>query len=201
MKTLDFGRYLFSAGAMGLLVAGCGGPQSPIGAPGTQLQSTTTSAQATAHHLASSGYKVLASFDATSGTNPEGTLIVKNGMLYGTATGGLGSKATGSVFTVSTTGLLNVLYRFRGEPDGAAPEAGLVNVNGTFYGTTASGGTYDDGAVFSMTATGEEQVLYSFSGGADGATPVASLANVGGVLYGTTFGGANDGGTVFSVTL
>jgi hypothetical protein len=33
-----------------------------------------------------------------------------------------------------------VLYSFRGGSDGAFPNAGLTNVNGTFYGTTSDGG-------------------------------------------------------------
>lgn len=171
MKTSDFGRCLFSAGAMGVLAAGCAASQPPIGAPGTLPQSTTTSAQATEHHLTSSGYKVLASFDATSGTNSEGTLLAANGMLYGTTSGGYGSRATGTVFSITTSGALKVLYRFSGSPDGAVPRAGLVNVNGTFYGTTSSGGANEAGTVFSVTRTGEEKVLYSFGGGADGAFP------------------------------
>jgi uncharacterized repeat protein (TIGR03803 family) len=34
--------------------------------------------------------------------------------------------------------------------DGAQPSADLIYVNGTFYGTTEYGGTYDYGTVFSI---------------------------------------------------
>ncbi len=44
-------------------------------------------------------------------------------------------------------------------------------------------------------------MLYSFTVGSDGYNPDAGLLNVNGVLYGTTIGGgANDFGTVFSIT-
>jgi uncharacterized repeat protein (TIGR03803 family) len=96
-----------------------------------------------------------------------------------------------------------VLYSFKGSPDGSAPIAGLINVGGTFYGTTTAGGMYGGGTVFEVTASGKETVLYSFgSGSKDGSTPVPSLLNVKGRLYGTTIhgGGANNDGTVFSIT-
>jgi uncharacterized repeat protein (TIGR03803 family) len=33
-----------------------------------------------------------------------------------------------------------LLHTFQGEPDGRNPQAGLIDVNGTLYGTTAYGG-------------------------------------------------------------
>lgn len=96
---------------------------------------------------------------------------------------------------------------------GFRPEANLINLNGTLYGTTAgggSGGLYNGyGTVFSISPSGKEKVLYSFKGGTDGATPQAALVALNGVLYGTTFAGGGPGcegtydgcGVVFSVTL
>src|ERR1700722_5214624 len=78
------------------------------------------------------------------------------------------------------------LYSFGKGSDGQQPKAALIDVNGTFYGTTYAGGVYADGTVFSMSTTGTEKVLYSFQGGSDGANPSASLLAVKGVLYGTT---------------
>jgi len=109
----------------------------------------------------------------------------------------------------------SVLYRFRGgSTDGSLPEAGLINIGGTLYGTTSSGGAggcasggAGCGTVFKVNpTTGTETVVYSFcsQGGAnctDGDTPDASLIDVGGTLYGTTYGGgANLYGTVFKLT-
>jgi uncharacterized repeat protein (TIGR03803 family) len=90
--------------------------------------------------------------------------------------------------------------------DGASPFAGLLNVNGTLYGTTYYGGTQGDGTVFSIAPSGQETVLHSFAGGHDGANPGGSLINVNGMLYGTTsWGGvctrnSRGCGTVFRVT-
>ena len=59
-----------------------------------------------------------------------------------------------------------VLYSFRRQQncaDGSYPVAGLLNVNGTLYGTTFNGGAYGWGAVFVLNPkTGAERVLYSF---------------------------------------
>jgi len=47
-----------------------------------------------------------------------------------------------------------------------------------------------------------ETVVYSFQGGSDGARPYSAPIAVGGLLYGVTYlGGANNAGTVYSVTL
>jgi uncharacterized repeat protein (TIGR03803 family) len=112
----------------------------------------------------------------------------------------------------STSGY-QVLYNFRGAPDGNSPIAGLIDVNGTLYGTTSGGGAYISGSgsglgtVFSITTTGTEKVLYSFGEGGpfDGASPEGGLVVLDGTLYGTTrYGGAYVGtgsgeGTVFSI--
>lgn len=96
-----------------------------------------------------------------------------------------------------------LLHSFRKNPDGRHPQARLVNLNGTLYGTTTGGGSGSCGCgtVFSITPAGTEKVLYSFAGGADGANPYADLVDVNGTLYGTTvYGGAYDSGTIFSIT-
>ena len=56
-----------------------------------------------------------------------------------------------------------VLHSFADTPDGADPEAGLVDVKGTLFGTTDQGGAHNGGTVFSLDpGTGTETVLYSF---------------------------------------
>jgi uncharacterized repeat protein (TIGR03803 family) len=162
--------------------------------------------------------KVLHSFgNGTDGAVPRASLIEVKGKLYGTTAYG-GSYyctygrgyACGTVFAITQTGTETVLYTFKGgSGDGAYPQAGLVNVKGTLYGTTERGGEYyGRGTVFSITLSGVEKVLHSFGAGSDGYDPVASLINVKGTLYGTTaLGGAMGGcggygmcGTVFSIT-
>jgi uncharacterized repeat protein (TIGR03803 family) len=91
--------------------------------------------------------------------------------------------------------------------DGNFPLAGVIDVKGTLYGTTDTGGNYGGGTVFSVDpGTGIETVLHSFGSVTDGRYPsYGSLIDVTGTLYGTTLaGGANcqdEGGcgTVFSV--
>ena len=99
-------------------------------------------------------------------------MISVNGTLFGTTAWG-GNRATnlgdGTVFSISANGSETVLHRFTGT-DGANPNAGLIDVNGTLYGTTTSGGTNNDGTVFSISASGTEKVLHSF-GGSDGIRP------------------------------
>ncbi len=80
---------------------------------------------------------------------------------------------------------------------------GLVQASdGSFYGTTNSGGTNGYGSVFKITPTGTLTTLFSFSG-SDGQNPQGTLIQgTDGNLYGTTSqGGANGWGTVFRMTL
>jgi uncharacterized repeat protein (TIGR03803 family) len=103
-----------------------------------------------------------------------------------------------------------ILYKFPGSgADGGTPLAGVIDVNGALYGTTAYGGdktctSYGCGTVFTLDSTGTEHVLHEFAAGADGEFPAASMINVNGVLYGTTAGnyggnGPSGFGTVFSI--
>jgi uncharacterized repeat protein (TIGR03803 family) len=162
---------------------------------GTVFSITIRGKEKTLHSFGSSG----------DGVYPEASLLNVNGTLYGTTYNG-GAYSCGSigycgtVFEITTSGTEKLLYTFKGPPDGVLPAAGLVNVNGTLYGTTSSGDPNGYGTVFGITTSGREKLLYSFNG-INGAGPLAPLINVKGTLYGTTYvGGANDYGTVFSFT-
>jgi uncharacterized repeat protein (TIGR03803 family) len=147
---------------------------------------------------------VLHSFEVSSedGKNPRAGLIDVMGTLFGTTVrGGDAPCYCGAVFKVTLSGAESVLYSFAGKPDGFGPDAGLLDVNDTLYGTTINGGAKDDGTVFAIPLSGTETVLHSFTGKPDGAHPYAGLINVNGTLYGTTTsGGANNGGTVFAIS-
>jgi uncharacterized repeat protein (TIGR03803 family) len=96
-----------------------------------------------------------------------------------------------------------VLYRFKSDPDGAHPSAGLIDVKGALYGTTTLGGGGGSvGTVFKVSRSGIERVLYTFGCcGSDAANPVGDLLAVNGVLYGTTeSGGPSFNGAVFKVS-
>ena len=116
---------------------------------------------------------------------------------------------TSSVGGAATRLSYTVLHSFGAPGDGAEPDADLIYVGDTLYGTTPFGGGHcaasgGCGTVFSITTDGKEHVLYSFAGGTDGSQPNAGFTDVGGKLYGTTaFGGACTSGgcgTVFSIT-
>ena len=100
---------------------------------------------------------------------------------------------------------LTALHSFDGT-DGANPYAGLVQAtNGRLYGTTVGGGAFGGGTVFRITTGGKLTTLYSFcaqSGCTDGLNPYAGLVQAtNGHFYGTTaLGGANNRGTVFTIT-
>jgi|SRR5579871_39665 len=159
-------------------------------------------------------YSFCSQTNCADGAAPFGTLIDHNGMLYGTTdSGGTSCDAgCGTVFTIDPdTGAEKVLYSFCRQSncaDGAGPEAGLIDLKGTLYGTTIAGGASDDGTVFSVDPrTHSEKVLHSFcslESCTDGAYPRAGLIAVNDKLYGTTEGGGNPGcsngcGTVFSL--
>jgi uncharacterized repeat protein (TIGR03803 family) len=153
--------------------------------------------------------RVIYSFKGgTDGATPIlGTLLVANGILYGTTSAGgdsnchiQGSAGCGTVFSLTTSGTERVLHRFAGKPGGAGPVGSLLDVDGVFYGTTAYGGVYGDGSVFKISA-GALRTLYSFKGYPDGAAPYAGVIDDGGTLYGTTTNGGayDDSGTVYSL--
>lgn len=145
------------------------------------------------------------------GATPESYsgLLDANGTLYGTTING-GPYDSGIVFSITRAGTERVLYVFGGKTgDGLHPSAGLINVNGTFYGTTSAGGKYGSGTLFSITPSGTERVLHNFGHGSDGRYPQGALLYANGTLYGTTTWGGEHftvgagvhSGTVFALTL
>jgi uncharacterized repeat protein (TIGR03803 family) len=152
-----------------------------------------------------------------------GALLDVHGTLYGT-TAGDDSWGAAYSFDLATNSVEHVyLFCSRGDClDGAAPRAGLIELDGLLYGTTIIGGSgyhdtgcagdYACGTVFSLDPDLQtERVIYSFCsqlGCTDGSVPQAELLAVNGVLYGTTTMGGTAAcsrvgskgcGTVFSV--
>jgi uncharacterized repeat protein (TIGR03803 family) len=127
-----------------------------------------------------------------------------DGNFYGTTLNG--GATYGTVFQMTPAGELTTLYTFCAQtncPDGSTPRAALVQgTDGNFYGTTASGGSYNNyGTVFQITSSGTLTTLHRFDG-TDGSGPVAALIQAtDGNFYGTTErGGVNNQGTVFRIT-
>ncbi|MGA8533325.1 MAG: choice-of-anchor tandem repeat GloVer-containing protein [Candidatus Tumulicola sp.] len=82
----------------------------------------------------------------TDGKLPEATLTDVNGTLYGTTLEGGNSGCVGgscgTIFSIGKTeGKYSQLYSFSGGTDGGNPQGALLDVGGTFYGLTTSGGT------------------------------------------------------------
>jgi uncharacterized repeat protein (TIGR03803 family) len=82
---------------------------------------------------------VVYSFGGRSdGAFPRG-LIYENGTFYGTTEKG-GGYGSGTTYSLTPRGSEVVLHRFEGTPDGAAPNGPLIDLDGTFYGTSFAGG-------------------------------------------------------------
>src|ERR1700677_978884 len=139
---------------------------------------------------------------ANDGAYPEDSLIIDSaGNLYGTTFNG-GPANAGTVFKLSSKGIIHILYSFAGGNDGANPIARLaIDKNGNLYGTTSAGGTSGNGTVFAVSPAGKHTVLYSFGSGTDGTIPFAGVTlDAKGNLYGTTSAGGSTGnGTVFEL--
>jgi uncharacterized repeat protein (TIGR03803 family) len=157
--------------------------------------------------------------NGSDGANPQGALIDgKDGQLYGTCSAG-GSNGTGTIFKITTNGVLTPLYAF-GVPtqfpgtggveneynaDGINPMGLLLGSGGNFYGAAYYGGLNGSGSIFQFTRSGALTVLYAFnySGGqanSDGANPTSLLEYENGNFYGTAFdGGTNNTGTFFTI--
>jgi len=143
------------------------------------------------------------------GANPNNPALMAQGFdgnIYGTLQTQL--FGDGSVFGWSVpASTIAQIYGFTG-PDGSTPQSGLsLGLDGSFYGTTETGGTLGKGSVFKITSGGALTQLYSFSDGTDGAYPWAPpIQGPDGSLYGVTQIGGDRGsircgcGTVFKLT-
>jgi uncharacterized repeat protein (TIGR03803 family) len=168
-----------------------GGSGSCYGGCGTVFSVTPSGKETVLHSFAG----------GQDGSLLAGTLLYSNGELYGTTeTGGGGGGSTcsntsvpvgcGTIFSVSTSGTEKVLYSFTGGTDGAYPDGGLIDVNGTLFGMAQQGGSgcgSGCGTIFSLGTSNSFRSVYKFQGPPnDGAFPWGNLTNVKGVLYGTT---------------
>jgi uncharacterized repeat protein (TIGR03803 family) len=137
------------------------------------------------------------------GYSPDAALVQGNdGSFYGVTSYG-GTNLNGTLFRITTNGVLTTLHAFAGGSDGATAYGSLLQLpDGNLYGTTAYGGAYNDGTVFRITPDGTLTILAWFDG-YNGANPESALVQgSGGALYGTTLsGGVNGNGTIFRVTV
>ena len=142
--------------------------------------------------------------NAADGVGPNGLIQGSDGNFYGTTYGGGELNNHGTVFRITPGGSLTTLYSFGNSAgDGIDPYGPLVQGNdGSFYGTTASGGTFNHGTVFQITPAGTLTNIWHFTGGTDGAFPDTALVQGrdGSFYGGTEIGGNNNGGVVYKIT-
>jgi uncharacterized repeat protein (TIGR03803 family) len=129
-----------------------------------------------------------------------------DGNLYGTTSAAGANGSGGTVFKITTTGVLTVLHSFMNGTftDGSVPSGVIQGTDGSFYGVTTYGGATGNGTVFKVTPTGTETILYSFVNGVggDGFNPSGNLIQAtNGSFYGTApSGGAYGNGVIFEIT-
>lgn len=104
----------------------------------------------------SGAYKVLYNFTGGSdGGVPDGGLVLgPDGKFYGTNSVGGNTTACsggcGTIFSLTTAGLLTTLHSFAGT-DGDLPSSNLtLSTNGKLYGVTTKGGSAGNGVFFSL---------------------------------------------------
>jgi uncharacterized repeat protein (TIGR03803 family) len=153
----------------------------------------------------------LAFFSTGNGRKPTCRLVQgNNGDLYGTtfgiSIGSPGPSDGGTVFKVTTNGVLTTLVSFTGT-NGFNPFVGLVQgTDGGFYGATDYGGptnlssSFGFGTIFKVTPSGVFTMLMAFNK-INGAHPVSELVQGSdGNFYGTTEFSTGTQGTIFQIT-
>ena len=121
-----------------------------------------------------------------------------DGNFYGTASDG-GCEVFGTVYKITPSGTLTVVYTFPGTSGLSYPQAITLGTDGNFYGTTL-GATGGYGAVFKITPQGKLTVLHTFTD--FGQTPKGMIIQANdGNFYGTTEkGGVNGVGAIYKMT-
>jgi uncharacterized repeat protein (TIGR03803 family) len=137
------------------------------------------------------------------GSHPIGDLLQgTDGNFYGMTYSG-GAKGFGTIFKMTSAGMLTVLNHLDYYSlNGAVPFGSLIQArDGNFYGLLNYGGAYGYGTVFKMTPAGAMTALHSFAA-TDGFAPKGSLLQGSdGAFYGTTSkGGTYSAGTIFRIT-
>jgi uncharacterized repeat protein (TIGR03803 family) len=143
---------------------------------------------------------------ADDGGQPQSPLVRGlDGNFYGATDSG-GANGFGTIFRISTNGVLTNIYTFSGIADGAQPVGLIPRPDGSFYGVTFTGGSNNNGVIFRLTPGGAFTTLFTFgaltnSTNANGANPVAGLIPASdGNLYGSAVNGGIFGdGTIFKL--
>ncbi len=165
---------------------------------GTTAEGGTGPYAGTVFELAPEGeLTTLVTFHGTNGDSPwAGLTLGSDGNFYGTtAQGGdltlHSGSGVGTVFRLKQSGAFTSLAAFE-ETNGAFPEGELVEGrDGSFYGTTVSGGAFGHGTLFKVTTAGILTALVSFDMTNGGAPYAGLLLGTDGNFYGTASQGGN----------
>jgi uncharacterized repeat protein (TIGR03803 family) len=143
----------------------------------------------------------LHSFDFTDGAEPLGGVVqATDGNFYGTTSGGGlgGGYGNGTVFTMTSKGLLTTLHKYSGS---VLPYSGLVQgTDGNFYGTTYEGGHSGFtawGTVFSL-GVGLGPFVKVVPGASDPLSYVTILGNDLSTTTAVTFNGTSAASSIIS---
>jgi uncharacterized repeat protein (TIGR03803 family) len=211
--------YRFTGGADGnlpenLIRDSAGNLYGVAAAGGGQVKCPGQNGCGTVWKLDTSGvFTVLYTFTGgTDGGIPLGRLILDaaDGSLRGTTEVGGDPKCNcGVVFRVDSSGNETVIHKFFGHGGGGEPSTGLLDVDGTLYGTTGFGGDltcnppYGCGVLYQIGKTGQYAVLHRFAGAAtgDGAYNAIGGLSLGadGSIYGATWYGGTGACTTGAV--
>jgi uncharacterized repeat protein (TIGR03803 family) len=137
------------------------------------------------------------------GRDPNGPFVeMADGSFYGTTVWGgppnsVNAYGSGTVFKLTTNGVLTSIAVFDGET-GGRPQNMIRADDGNFYGTTMDPAP---GSIFKMTSDGVLTMLYWFNG-SDGDSPEGGIVQAKDhFLYGTTeYGGDVGEGNVFRIS-
>lgn len=146
-------------------------------------------------------FTTLFELNFNTGAYPYAGLIqATDGNFYGTTYAG-GANSDGTVYRITPGGVYTNVVSFDGFDDGAHPESALVQaMDGSFYGTTTTGGSSGRGTVFKLAVTAAPQITAqpASQGAIAGANVMFSVAVFGAspLFYQWQFNGTNltDGG-------
>jgi uncharacterized repeat protein (TIGR03803 family) len=134
-------------------------------------------------------------FVCSDGFFPVSLIESPDGNFYGTAVGGgVGMNAQGTVFKMTPSGQVSVIYSFAEEPngllpDGSAPNSLVEGTDGFLYGVATFNGPLGLGTAFKLSKSGTIQDLHDFCADeecSDGAYPAFMTHALDGNFYGAT---------------
>jgi uncharacterized repeat protein (TIGR03803 family) len=134
-------------------------------------------------------------FVCADGYFPVSLIESPDGNFYGTAVGGgVGLNAQGTVFKMTPSGKVSVIYSFAEEqngllPYGSAPNAVVEGTDGFLYGVATFNGPLGLGLVFKLSKSGTIEDLHDFCADfecSDGAYPAFVTQAIDGSFYGAT---------------